>query len=126
MMVMQISALLAHLLFLRANGGTQYATALSDTFGTESFIAAALVTQVPEAFIQDIQELYPDDRQIEPGMMLALLSQLEAHSCCRTLQCLRGALMHGAWECGRPKSHAVGLIPTHFQTPKPTIKNAQP
>ena len=75
---MQICALLAHLLFLRANGGTQYATALSDTFGTESFIAAALVTQIPEEFVQDIQELYPEDRQIEPGGMLALPSQLKS------------------------------------------------
>lgn len=68
----QICALLAHLLFLRANGGTQHATALSDTFGTESFIAAALVTQVPDEFLQDIQQLYPNDRQIESGGMLAL------------------------------------------------------
>ena len=76
-MVVQICALLAHLLFLRANGGTQYATALSDTFGTESFIAAALVTQVPQDFIEDIQQLYPDDLQIEAGGMLGLPSQLQ-------------------------------------------------
>ena len=82
-MPLQICALLAHLLFLRANDGTEYATALSDTFGTESFIAAALVTQVPDEFIQDVQELYPNDRQIQsgdiavsdcyPGLMLGLL-----------------------------------------------------
>ena len=66
---LQICALLAHLLFLRANGGTEYATALSDTFGSEAFIAAARVTQVPHEFIQDIQELYPDDRQLQSGMV---------------------------------------------------------
>ena len=70
--------MLAHLLFLRANGGTEYATALSDTFGTESFIAAALLTQVPEEFIQDVQELYPNDRQIQSGKV--------AMSCCITGQ----------------------------------------
>ncbi|DBA73502.1 hypothetical protein WJX77_001486 [Trebouxia sp. C0004] len=63
----QICGLLAHLLFLRANGGTEYATALSDTFGSHSFVAAAMVTQVPDEFIQDIQELYPNDRQIQKG-----------------------------------------------------------
>ena len=67
---LQICALLAHLLFLRANGGTEYATALSDTFGSESFIAAAMVTQVPDEFVQDIQELYPNDRQIPQGTVL--------------------------------------------------------
>ena len=71
----QICGLLAHLLFLRANGGTEYATALSDTFGSHSFVAAAMVTQVPDEFIQDIQELYPKDRQIQKGVMLC-------HSCC--------------------------------------------
>ena len=62
-------SLLAHLLFLRANGGTEYATALADTFGTKAFVEAALVTQVPDEFIQDIRELYPEDRQIEPGRL---------------------------------------------------------
>ncbi len=61
--------MLAHLLFLRANGGTEYATALSDTFGSHSFVAAAMVTRVPDEFVQDIQELYPDDRQIQKGVM---------------------------------------------------------
>ena len=64
-------SLLAHLLFLRANGGTEYATALADTFGTRAFVEAALVTQVPDEFIQDIRDLYPDDRQIEPGKFSA-------------------------------------------------------
>lgn len=66
----QICAMLAHLLFLRANGGTEHATALSDTFGTEGFIAAALVTRVPDEFIQDIQQLYPNDRQIQSGAVV--------------------------------------------------------
>ena len=63
--------MLAHLLFVRANGGIQYATALADTFGTRAFVEAALVTQVPDEFIQDIRDLYPDDRQIEPGKFSA-------------------------------------------------------
>ena len=33
-----VSALLAHLLFLRANGGGTSATALADTFGTAAFV----------------------------------------------------------------------------------------
>lgn len=76
---LQICSLLAHLLFLRANGGTEYATALSDTFGSHSFVAAAMVTQVPDEFIQDIQELYPNDRQIQKGVMLL-------HSCSALFQ----------------------------------------
>lgn len=35
-----ITALLAHLLFLRANGGLATATALADTFGTTAFVEA--------------------------------------------------------------------------------------
>lgn len=64
---LQITSLLAHLLFLRANGGTEHATALSDTFGTEAFVAAALVTQVPDEFIQDVKDLFPNDRQLQSG-----------------------------------------------------------
>ena len=64
---LQISAMLAHLLFLRANGGLSNATALADTFGTESFVAAALVTQVPDEFVQDMQQHFPDDRQLQQG-----------------------------------------------------------
>ena len=59
--------MLAHLLFLRVNGGMSNATSLADTFGTESFVAAALVTQVPDEFIQDMQENFPDDRQLQAG-----------------------------------------------------------
>ena len=33
-----VSALLAHLLFLRANGGVPFATALADTYGTAAFV----------------------------------------------------------------------------------------
>lgn len=59
--------MLAHLLFLRVNGSMSNATSLADTFGTESFVAAALVTQVPDDFIQDMQENFPDDRQLQSG-----------------------------------------------------------
>lgn len=65
--------MLAHLLFLRVNGGMSNATALADTFGTESFVAAALVTQVPDEFIQDIQENFPDDRQLQKGKHWVIL-----------------------------------------------------
>lgn len=50
-----VSALLAHLLFLAVNGGLESATALADTFGTKAFLSAALVTRIPEEFIEDIQ-----------------------------------------------------------------------
>ncbi len=49
-----LSALLAHLLFLAANGGLESATALADTFGTETFLAAAMVCRVPKEFIGDV------------------------------------------------------------------------
>lgn len=49
-----VSALVAHLLFLAVNGGLQFATALADTFGTEAFIAAALVARVPQEFVEDV------------------------------------------------------------------------
>lgn len=49
-----LSALLAHLLFLAANGGLEFATALADTFGTETFLAAAMVSRVPQEFIEDV------------------------------------------------------------------------
>ena len=29
-----------------------------------------MVTRVPDEFVQDIQELYPNDRQIQKGVML--------------------------------------------------------
>lgn len=66
--------MLAHLLFLRVNGGMSNATALADTFGTESFVAAALVTQVPAEFLQDMQEDYVRDRQLQPGVYHTAMS----------------------------------------------------
>lgn len=38
-----VTALVAHLLFLAANGGMQNATALPDTFGTAAFVSVAEV-----------------------------------------------------------------------------------
>ena len=35
-----VSAIVSHLLFLRANGGLSAATALPDTFGTRAFVQA--------------------------------------------------------------------------------------
>lgn len=101
----QICALLAHLLFLRANGGTKYATALSDTFGSEAFIAAARVTQVPHEFIQDIQELYPDDRQIQSGAVMFDVFKtwrLDSGDYCKVAE-----LVVSAWE-DRCREHGGG------------------
>lgn len=65
----QLWALLAHLLFLRAIGGLVTATALADTFGTEAFLSLALVTALPEAFIRDMHRLYPQEAAIKPGAL---------------------------------------------------------
>lgn len=60
-----LSALLAHLLFLAANGGLEFATALADTFGTETFLAAAMVCRVPKEFIEDVSS--DSNTQISEG-----------------------------------------------------------
>ena len=44
------SALLSHLLFLRANGGLASATALPDTFGTVAFVEVRPVFRVNQGF----------------------------------------------------------------------------
>ena len=64
---LQISPMLAHLLFLRCNGGLEAATALPDTFGTQAFVAAAVATAVPDEFVVDVQELHDGGRQIDLG-----------------------------------------------------------
>jgi len=50
-----VTALLAHLLFLRANGGLTTATALADTFGTAAFVEARILTaaigDMPRGFL---------------------------------------------------------------------------
>lgn len=61
-----LSALLAHLLFLAVNGGLETATALADTFGTEAFLQAALVTQLPQEFIEDVKSKSNFD--VPPGI----------------------------------------------------------
>ncbi len=73
-----VSALLAHLLFLRANGGLAGATALADTFGTAAFAAAAAAARVPDEFIEDIARLHPTEPAIVPG----------AHTMCHDPACL--------------------------------------
>ncbi|KAK9809710.1 hypothetical protein WJX73_008711 [Symbiochloris irregularis] len=65
-----MSALLAHLLFLRVNGGLASATALTDTFGTEAFLSLAAHTRVPTAFIEDMQTSFSDEAHIQPGSMV--------------------------------------------------------
>ena len=66
---MALSALLAHLLFLAANGGMDTATALADTFGTEAFLAAALVTRLPQEFVDDMAAMHSCS-SIQPGARL--------------------------------------------------------
>ena len=62
-----VSALLAHLLFLRANGGLAGATALADTFGTAAFAAAAAAARVPAKFADDMRALHPADPPVPRG-----------------------------------------------------------
>ena len=62
-----VSALLAHLLFLRANGGLAGATALADTFGTDAFAAAAAAARVPDEFVDDMRALHPADPAVPRG-----------------------------------------------------------
>ena len=69
---LQISSMLAHLLFLRCNGGLEAATALPDTFGTQAFVAAAVATTVPDEFVADVQELHNGGRQIDLGELSSL------------------------------------------------------
>lgn len=118
----QICALLAHLLFLRANGGTEYATALSDTFGTESFIAAALVTQVPDEFIQDVQELYPNDRQIQSGAMMFDVFKtwrLDSGDYCKYAE-----IVVSAWEGRCEQLHKQGSGPEGIPQQRPALMHS--
>lgn len=52
---MCISQLLAHLLFLAANGD-QPATALPDTFTTPYFVRLAMLVRPPPEFVADMAE----------------------------------------------------------------------
>ena len=63
-----LSALLAHLLFLRVNGGLGTATALCDTFGTAAFVSAAMAAAVPQQFCQDMRDHYPEEAPIPEGV----------------------------------------------------------
>lgn len=87
-----LSAVLAHLLFLRANGGLSSATALCDTFGTEAFVSAAMACSVPEHFRQDMREIYTEEPPIPAGMMLSLLGSWPGSTASR--QCLLTEHMH--------------------------------
>lgn len=60
-LIVQICAILAHLLMLRANGGLERATALADTYGTPGFISTALSANLPPSFCEDMSLLYPDE-----------------------------------------------------------------
>jgi hypothetical protein len=52
---LQVSALVAHLVFIRTAGSLSAATALADTFGTAAFVAAACATQLPEDIAEDLR-----------------------------------------------------------------------
>lgn len=79
-----LSALLAHILFLTANGKLENATALADTFGTEAFIAAAFAqnwyplvmvqrTRLPKEFIEDVTTKYAaTNREGKAGVSSAI------------------------------------------------------
>lgn len=56
---LQVNALLAHLLMVRANGDLSTSTALPDTFGTPGFIRTALAAGLPTAFVRDMALEYP-------------------------------------------------------------------
>lgn len=62
-----VSAVVAHLLFLTCNGGAQAAVALADTFGTQAFLAVALAANVPQEFLDDMRQRFPDQAQPKPG-----------------------------------------------------------
>ncbi len=51
----QVSALVAHLAFIRTAGSLAAATALADTFGTAAFIAAASAARLPPDVADDLR-----------------------------------------------------------------------
>ncbi|KAF5834836.1 hypothetical protein DUNSADRAFT_8376 [Dunaliella salina] len=53
-----VTALVAHLMHLAANGGLAGATALSDTFGSAGFVATASAADVPPAFIKIMEDAH--------------------------------------------------------------------
>jgi hypothetical protein len=59
-----ISQVLAHLLFMVANGD-QTPTALPDTFSTPYFVRVALLLQPPQEFVEDMQQRW--GLEVEPG-----------------------------------------------------------
>lgn len=63
-----VSAMMAHLLFFATNG-VRDATALSDTFGTPAFLAAAAVTRLPDQFREDIKAKFGDDLKPETTLL---------------------------------------------------------
>lgn len=52
----QVSALVAHLVFIRTAGAFSSATALADTFGTAAFIAAACAAKLPPEIAADLRQ----------------------------------------------------------------------
>ena len=51
----QVSALAAHLVFVRTAGSLGAATALADTFGTAAFVAAACAVRLPDDIAADLR-----------------------------------------------------------------------
>ena len=50
-----MSALAAHLVFVRTAGSLGAATALADTFGTAAFVAAACAARLPDDIAVDLR-----------------------------------------------------------------------
>lgn len=50
-----MSALAAHLVFVRAAGSLDAATALADTFDTAAFVAAACAARLPDDIAADLR-----------------------------------------------------------------------
>ena len=55
-MHLQVSALVAHLAFIRIAGDLGAATALADTFGTSAFIAAARAARLPNDIADNLRD----------------------------------------------------------------------
>ena len=95
-----VSSLLAHLLFLRANGGLAGATALADTFGTAAFAAAAAAARVPAEFADDMRALHPADPPVPHGtccFTVALKPIVELLWVACTLDMMAAAIACACW-----------------------------
>ena len=51
---MNVTALVAHLMYLAANGGLENASVLPDTFGTAAFVAVAAAGEISECRLKQL------------------------------------------------------------------------